>query len=406
MQSSSDTVVSTFEIDASAALQVVRKSFSDLIEATGQSIERPTDLQKILEVDSKLSWQIFNVINEEDTFAAAKLVPGDPSVKRLLQAVKKLGVSEKVCQTVRSAVEQFNQVVERHAEDRTEFDFMASSLAKSVSSASTAETAFRRMAFRGESHIWGVCADALCAATIVRRAADGDTTDECTISHKLNCRRLRPDAPTSIFAYRNYGADGPSTDRTRLPLDSAAAERYGAGLMPKFCSQPIPALKTRLRPDGWTAVDMQSAEVGRQSSISLTFGQIFRRCPFARSISGEPLYQNDIRFTTPFGLLISYMLVHRPSFGQVKPRLQVFRQTPGDEDEAVALSAPQVPTREQIVHVGSGRAAWRNADIVGYDDMVQAAFDEIGWNPAEFDVYRVRIEYPALFSVIRMQFTA
>jgi hypothetical protein len=40
------------------------------------------------------------------------------------------------------------------------------------------------------------------------------------------------------------------------------------------------------------------------------------------------------------------------------------------------------------------------------DEMVQSAFDEIGWNPADFDVCRLRIEYPVLHSVARMQFPA
>jgi hypothetical protein len=403
VQLSADTEISSFESDTTSALALVRSSLAAMTRSLKAEIRRPADLQKSLGVDSKLSWQIFNVINEADPLAAAKLIPGTPSVVRLIKAARSRGVSEEQTDTVRRAVAEFNRVVERHAQDRAEFDLMASSAA-SAPIAAAAEMAFRKAAFRSESHIWGVCADVLGGTTIVRRASDGLTTDEVTLMNRRDCRRLRLDAPMSVFAYRNYGAQGVPEGRVRIPLDQKAADQYGAHILPRFCSQPIPAFRTWLRPDGYTAVDVQSREIGRQHAISLTVGQIYRNCPLAKGINSEPIYQADMRLATPSRVLVSTNLVHRPTLGKVNPELLVFRQTPGDDNIAVAQSAPQVPTRDEIKFLGTGPSAWATPDIDGHDAMVQVAFDEVGWNPAEFDVYRVRIEYPVLHTVVRMQF--
>lgn len=403
MLTEANTEISSFESDTTSALALVRSSLAAMTRSLKAEIRRPADLQKSLGVDSKLSWQIFNVINEADPLAAAKLIPGAPSVVRLIKAARSRGVSEEEAETVRRAMAEFNRVVERHAQDRAEFDLMASSAA-SAPIAAAAELAFRKAAFRAESHIWGVCADVIGGTTFVRRAADALGTDDLTLLNRREYRRLRLDAPMSVLAYRNYGAEGTPQGRNRIPLDQKAADQYGAPILPRFCSQPIPVFRTWLRPDGYTAVDVQSREIGRQHAISLTVGGIYRSCPLAKGLKDEPFYQYDMRLVTPARVLVSMVLVHRPSMGRVTPELMVFRQTPGDDKLVVALSSAQVPTRDEIKFLGSGPAAWATPDINAHDAMVQTAFDEVGWNPAEFDVYRVRIEYPVLNSVVRIQF--
>jgi hypothetical protein len=403
MRANPDLQTSTFQAEATSALAAVRGSLSALITATGQDLLRPIDLQKSLQIDSKLSWQVFNIINETDPLAAAKLVPGQPSLKRLLQAAQSNGASRATADGVRKAIEAFNSVVQSHAEDRVEFDIMASSIASSAVAAS-AELGIRRTAYRAESHIWGQCTDIIASTSIVRLNPSGTTTDECTLVNKRTCRRLRPDAPRSVFAYRNYGASGTVAQRFRLPLDARSAERYGAHILPQFCSQPIPTFKTWQRPDGYYAVDVQSDEIGHRSAVSLTFGHIFRNCPLASGLHGEPTYHADMRLIAPARLAICFLLLHKPTLGKATTSLHTFRSSPGDENPAVALSVQQINTRESITYQGIGRKAWHSPDLESHPDMVQSAMDELGWNPAEFDTYCIRIEYPILHSVIRIQF--
>lgn len=403
MQSNHATQVSSLESEAVTVLAQVRDAFSTLIQAMGGKRERVTDVQKCLGVDAKLSWQVFHVINQSEPLAAAKLIPGEPSIKRLLEAARAHGVPKPVCEQVRAAVAEFNRVVEIHAEDRAEFDFMTSSIA-SAEAASAAELGVRRTAFRAESSIWGISTETICNVIIVRWAADRKSTDECSMVRKIGFRRLRPDAQRTIFAYRNYGADGPQEAQSRVPLIVKADEQYGVHLLPSFCSQPIPKFRTSTTPDGFSAVDVVGDEIGQRSAVSVAFGHIFRKCPLAEGINGEPIFCCDMRFSTPVRRVISFILVHRPSFGVVQPTLRAFRQTRGDFNPAIAASSPQLPCRERIEYTGVGPVACQSEDLPNNPDMVQLAFDELGWNPADFDTFRLQIEYPVLHSVIRAQF--
>lgn len=403
MSTTSHTEVSSFQTETTAAIADVRTAMSQFVRSLGEDIHRASDLQRLLGVDYKLSWQIFNLINEADAMTAAKLVPGAPSLQRLVRVAKNKAVPAAVVEKVKRALAKFDRVVELYAEDRVEFDLMASSIG-SASAAAAAELVYRKMSFRGDSHTWGVNANVFCGSAIVRLNRDTMTTDELALSARRGYRRLRPDASLNVFFYRNYGADGPPPGQESLPLDHKAAERYGAFILPRFCSQPIPPFRTWKRPDGFTAVDVLSHEIGSQHAVDLTLGKIFRGCPLAKGLKGDPYYQSDIRIVTPTKVMVSFLLLHRPSFGRVQPQLFAFRSTPGDDNMAVAQSVAQLPIREGIQYLGSGRPAWQIPDVESHDELVQTALNEVGWNPVEFDVFRIRIEYPVLHSVVRMGF--
>lgn len=398
-----DLQVSAVQTDTTVAIAGVREALGALKTAIGTDLDRPTDLQRRLGVDYKLAWQVYNVICEPDAMAVAKLVPGAPSLQRLLRAAKNKGVPIPIINEVRRAVAAFEQVVNRHAVDRTEFDLMTSSMA-SPDVAAAAELAYRKSSFRSDSHIWGVCAEVFCSTCAVRLQPGGNLTDELTLTARRGYRRLRPDAPMSVFVNRYYGADGTAPANSPVPLDLKSAEQYGAAILPKYCSQPIPPFRTRKRPDGSNAIDIQSREIGRQHAINLTLGQISRGCPLAKGEADQPYYQTCIRVATPTKLLVQFLLIHRPSFGAVQPELMIYRQTPGDDQIAVAKSAIQLPVRDDVQYLGTGRAVWQIPDVQEHAEMVQSSLDEIGWNPAEFDVFRLRIEYPVLHSAVRTGF--
>ncbi len=403
MPTPSSTELSSFQTETADALASVRESLRAMTRALNTAIDRPADLRKTLNVDSKLSWQVFNVIHEADSMAAASYVPGTPSLLRLIRAARGKGVPSEITDSVSASIEQFDRVVERHAEDRVEFNLMASSVA-SDATAIAAEREWRRAAFRAERHVWGVSTDAVAGAAIVRLNPDGRTTDECGLLSRRGCRRLRADASLIVAAQGNYGAAGFASGQSRKPLDAAAAEKFGAPILPQFCTQPIPQFRTWQRPDGFTAVEIASNDIGRQTSVDLTIGGVYRNCPLAKSLDGGPFYQTDLRITSPTRLAVFFLLLHRPSFGAVRPEAFNFRQTFGDSDHAIALSAPQFPVRDSLARLGTGRAAWQMPGIDSHDALIQYSMDELGWNPAEFDVFRIHVEHPVLHSVIRIAF--
>lgn len=395
--------VSPFETETASVVARVRASLSVMTRALGPKILRPTDLRRSLGVDGKLSWQLFNVMHEPDTMAAATHVPGAPSLSRLIRAAQAKGVSPEITDAVREAFSEFDRLIERHADDRTEFNLMASSVA-STETAVAAEREWRKSAFRAERHIWGLSANVAAATAIARLNEDRKTTDECGLTVKRGLRRLRPDATLDVMGVVHYSAGGFQQPATPAPLDAQAVATWGVPILPAFCSQPIPPFRTWARPDGYHMVQVSSEDIGRQTSVDLAMGTVSRGCPLAQDLHGRPTYQFSLRVLWPARMAVMTLLIHRPTFGAVRPQARNFRMSVNDHQAGVALSSPQIPLREPVIRLAPGPAGWQEPAVERLDDLIGMALGKLGWNADEFDVFRLRIEYPVLHTVIRLEF--
>ena len=390
--------------EAKAVIRAVKKALTEMVGALPGPLNRPADLQRTLGLESRICWQIFNVMRFTDPLAAAPHVPTKGYLKKVLENAAGLGVDAMIIDRVREACAEFDKVVEEHANNRAEFDAMLTAIS-SDQAASPTDISFRRLSFRGDGHTWGIQTAVNTFCNIVRRSATGAGTDECSIMSKTAIRRLRPGAPMSVYTIGNYGVGGAVPIHQRQPLDPQSMAKHGVPVLPQFCSNPLPLLNLVGGAGQFTTVQVLGDAIGRRSAVNLTFGTVVHGCPLAAGPNGQPQYQVDLRTAFPAELAISDCLVHRPSFGRIKPTLRVFRQTIGDESELVARTATQLPMRETVEFLGSGADAVTTPDVPFYPELIARAFALLGWDAEEFDLYRVRIPYPILHSVIRMQFS-
>lgn len=225
-----------FEDDTLEAMRLVKASLTKLVKAISPDLARPIDLQKRLQLDSKLCWQVFNILRDKTMLASAQHVPSMTSLKRLFAGAMKQGVSPELVEAVTGAVNEFNYVVDSHAPDRPAFDSMVAA-ATAGDSDSRTDLWHRRNAFRSESHIWGVQVETFISVVFIRPSADGQGKDECTLSVRLGHRRLRPSA--TIVVHRS--STGVATEflpaSSALPLDPGANATFHAPLLPEFCSR-------------------------------------------------------------------------------------------------------------------------------------------------------------------------
>jgi hypothetical protein len=56
----------------------------------------------------------------------------------------------------------------------------------------------------------------------------------------------------------------------------------------------------------------------------------------------------------------------------------------------------RLPVAERLQHLGRGVERVRTAEIPRYAEILGAAFEKTGWDPDDFDVYRVRMRYPPI----------
>jgi hypothetical protein len=71
---------------------------------------------------------------------------------------------------------------------------------------------------------------------------------------------------------------------------------------------------------------------------------------------------------------------------------------------AVGRDIDRLPVRVTLERLGRGLAVLDCAEVPRYVDMMQYAFKRIGWNGERFDVYRCRLEYPVMQSLVDIRF--
>lgn len=63
----------------------------------------------------------------------------------------------------------------------------------------------------------------------------------------------------------------------------------------------------------------------------------------------------------------------------------------------------ELPVKEHPEYLGTSLAAMRAGDVPNHSDMLRKVLTEMGWGNTRFDIYRVRVPYPIMHSVIYLR---
>lgn len=389
-----------FEAETISAASTVQEALGLLLAELPSKVKKPSELQRALNIDYKICWHVLNVVQADDPLEAAKFTPSALGLKRFLASSLQVGIGQDRVQAVQSAIDQFSEVVHRHAADRTAFQAMVASASKDPAAAS--EIPHRRAVYRGMSHIWGVQVESHQSINFVRRSASGDRIDCCSISVKRGFHRLHSDGSPIVYGQWAKNQQGLTNQFIHHPLDQEAAKKYQAPLLPQFSSPKLPELRTETGDEGWVYIKLAEEGIGRQSRVDLAFGLANIGLPVAFDKDGRRIFHSSMSAQTPTALFIHDLLVHRPSFGETKPEIVIF-QAMGKTEASVEIS-PRLRVYEELERFGNNHLSAETADCPDFIRMLQFAADEMRWNLAEFDLFRLRVEYPVLSSSVRVQF--
>lgn len=394
-----ERVLEPFAVDARRALHGLRGALKDVIDRLPSGpIVRASQLAGALDLDARLAWKIWKVIDLQDPFAASQLVPGRPGLRIFVRAANRHKVGEDVLKSVDAAFEEFQRVMKSHAGDRRSFNAMLAGHA--TGDELRADLEHRKGAFHHLSYLWGVQARTHLSSTIVRASDDRRDYFDCvTLRGYIDLRWIRPNVSWSInrmSTVDNFG--NVSTDFGRQPLSPAPeGDRDGAELplLREFCSQPPPKLQVSdsFAGDKWH--QLVAGAVGNSGSLTCLLGEIGRAVePYVRSESYPRLVVAAFP-RTPAETLIFDLIIHRDMLGRLNPTAHLFGDL-FDRGSNCPLEVDRLPLAEKVEFLGSGADAVHAAEVPRYPEMARYAFDRAGWPASEFDVYRVRVPYPLI----------
>lgn len=389
-----------------AAIRPLRAALLRLLEEWG-SPETPKEFQRTAGVGWTICWQVFRIVKAEDLAAEAKHAPTPASLKRLLAAAGKAGVSRETIEAVKGSAEEFAGFTKRMAADRAAFESMVAGLVPEESGEKIS-LSHRRAAYRAMSNIMGRQTELVYSSVVVKRSETGEGTDGLMYQVQRGVTRFRADSRIRVYAYNRNPSGTPGAVQVEGALDAESAERYGMPILPQFSSVPFPRANKKMSPKGDVTYWIDGTEIGARGAFNVAIGRVGRNMPLMVDEDGmqggQKLFHLTVGMHKPVAVTVQELVVHRPSFPKSRVEMMVYSSSEGGGyAQSDVRELQQYAIEERVTNLG-------RADRVGisefpeYGEMLRQGTETVGWDLSEFDVWRVKMPYPIMTSATRLYF--
>jgi len=413
---------STFRQDTAKAYSRLRTAFSVAFSPFGDGGPlKSRALQRRLGIDVRLAWQVARIVNAENPLDLSTNIPSQAPLQKAIQAARKQGAPQTALDALSDAYSAFEQHIEHYAGDRESFDAMMAPLVGGDIDAQL-EQAHRRAIFEGHRHVWGVELELHVIANIVHPSLKKNgLVDTAVVRFRHNLRHLHSQSPIIVEIKKGLLIEvkkeatsdlvgGGGVLPSRAPLDREAFVKHGVPILPAFCSMPdIPMRRIDL-PAGGVAAEYLPHSVGRPSTVTFAFGDVDEEKPLITWPDGQRGIGMMCGFVMPTRLSVFDLLIHRPTFGTADCELSRYGHASyplllEQSESHLGLQLPGLPCREQAMFLGSADTAVHLNNVPAYGDLLRHTCRARGWRIDDFDVYRVRSEYPMLDTVMQMKYS-
>lgn len=379
-----------FEEDCRRSVQSLQAALLELYRAVGADPARPQDVSRQFKLNKNLTWKVARIIAASDGFEAVPLIPGPGGLEILLAAMGRVEAPTEKLERVRTAARDFDRMVEVHTGDRTTLELVLDS----AGSGKQTEMS-RRLAFRGNSGIWGIQAGVRVTAYFMAPNRDDKSMlDLATLAGLTRIRRLRPVSRWPVFQVREYNDDGSSTGRRRresLELHEGVSSH--PWIVRSLCSDPLPEMHLTQRGDT-TIFELGEGPVGRTGESSCFFGftdtaEVPRYRDASNSV-GEFVSSVSI----PAEALLFDVFIHRDLAEAMRPSTEMIGSIGGSVEGVGVL---RLPLPETIRDMGLG-AAVDTPLVERYAEGVSAVFERLGREARDFRCLRLLVDFPPMSS--------
>lgn len=378
-----------------STLRDVRASVTDMLAAIGLGEVRPATLAERLGIDKTLAWKLSRFVRSPDPLGGFRHLPGSSGMDIVLRAVTDAGATEPDVEKVRGSLERLETLIDSHGGDRATFQILADNHARAGSERASAEN--RRQLFRSASSVWGVQADAQVLLTITHPSReDNDLMDIAHVSGFVNLQRLRPNLPWVVRRNRYGDDDADTTWRPpeTEPLEPGAGADGSAPILRAFSSPDLPELRRFNGGDGFTYHELPPGPVGKVGALTCYMGEIVRRAAPRRYAPNNTVGLYRLTVRTPVKHVLFDMVLHKDVPRATEPRVSVHSLYEGRPPQKFDDPGTDVlPVDGQVQPLGTP-PRFSTPKIPGYRELAASVLERAGWDPAEFEAWRLIIEHP------------
>ena len=379
-----------FEEHCRRSVRTLQAALLELYRAVGADPSRPQDVARQFNLNKNLTWKVARIIASTDGHEAVPLIPGPGGLEILLSAMERAKAPKEKLDRVRAAAREFDRMVEVHTGDRTTLELVLDS-----AGGGRPMEMSRRLAFRGNSGIWGIQAGVRVTAHFVAPNRDNSgMLDLAILAGLTRIRRLRAVARWPVFQVREYNDDGSTANRLRREsLERHDGVSSHPWMMRSLCSGALPEMHVTQRGDT-KIFELGEGPVGRTGECSCFFGFTdtgeVPRYRDASNAVGEFVSSVSI----PAEALLFDFFVHRDLAEAMSPTTEMIGTIGGSVEGAGLL---RLPLPETLRDMGLG-AVVDTPLVDRYGEGVQAVFERLGRDPREFRCLRLLVDYPPMSS--------
>lgn len=359
----------------------------------------------MLKIDSKLAWSVFKVAMASEPLAAGVYVPRAAAMEKVLKAAISRGVPAQVVQRAEEAFSSFEELVTRHAGDRTSFEAMITGV--SGESKESIDLANKRATFRGNTQLWGVHLRTGLNCHVVQPGTRPGSLDTIQVRGWVGLRQLRwSKTMRAAMGTRHRDVLGMPENGPLEPEEVLAPSSFS--LLRRFSVEPLPEFRAVADSTGFGRVEILSRGVGNTAAFTFFCAMVSRNShsfPIGHPYPQGPCWRTLI--TLPTETRIEDILVHKDAWSGPPPRVGVYgtqATNPNAIANIVEREEDLLPVQESITELGLGADALDDPEVPDYPEMMRYVLGKAGWDHSQFRVFRCRIEYPILFSLLRIEF--
>ncbi len=355
---------------------------------------RPQEMSRRLGLDKSLAWKISRVVQSTDSHTAMRHMPGDAGFDILLQALLKAKVEVAGLKRVKASLDAYRATVRAEIGDKPTVELVIDALPGGEQSRLAVS---RKLAFRGNSGIWGVQARVrVNTLFLAPNAEDPTIVDAAQVGGWVDFRRVREDAEWVLFrrsAYHHGGVPNPEE-----PIDQSSGDNQ-AMLMRAFCSAGLPLI-TAIPDQNKMAYVLGKSQVGNSGIFSCFFGSIIRKLGSAYATREDKTADFTAMISAPVENLLFDLVIHKDCPFKAEPEINLFGMLQPNVN--LATGRDRLPIAGSKMQLG-GRPPVMATPLVGeYAALTSQVYERCSWNPADFTGLRYQLEYPPFPSTVIM----
>jgi hypothetical protein len=374
--------------DVQKSVSHLRACLRALVVGAGSDPRRPQDVHRKFGLDRVLTWKVSRLVKAEVAEEALRQLPGEESFEIFLAALQRAGALPDEVQRTREAVKAVFSSVEKHVGDRSTLELVLDSVPKGRDALMVS----RKLAFRGNSGLWGMQARVRTQLLVLFPSADApDLIDSATVAGWVDFRRLRPDAAWRVFQRRNLKEGGAAP---RVQSLDASQPPGGPMLLNGFCSN-VPELLTVTEGE-LNHYEIGPSAPGSNGSFTLFSGFMQRGHGSRWAIEADDCAEFGANILAPVEHLNFDLLVHRslPFIDEARLRLS----SAAFNDGLLRTPYTLMPIQAEREDLGQPPLL-AHAQVPRMGELVDAVFQRLGWSLEDFRAVRFEVAYPPFPSV-------